>query len=161
MYTYTVDYIQSHTQTSIYTHTYTHTHINNNSKQDLPPLTLTVHLPTPNPPDPGGTPGTHGPAEEATSWAALVLDHAPPVVLTQHQKLDGVGRPHHLLFQHGAMATAQQAVHAVRGHALPVCGHALPVGQREDLAAFGRLHAAAAEREFLGRVGVRRRSRDT
>ena len=85
---------------------------------------------------------THSPAEEATAGAALVLHHAVAVILAQHQQLHRVGGAHHFVFQDGALAAAQLSVHALRGHALPV-------GQREDLSTLRRLHAAAAERELL------------
>lgn len=80
-----------------------------------------------------------------------MLHHAAAVVLTQNQQLDRVGGTHHLVLQDGALAASQLPVHAL-------CGHALPVGQDENLSTFGRLHAAAAERELLRLLDGRHRS---
>ena len=52
-------------------------------------------------------PITHRPTEEATAWAALVFHHAGPMVLTQNQQLDRVGRPHHLMFQDSVLTPGQ------------------------------------------------------
>lgn len=49
----------------------------------------------------------HRPAEESTAGAALVLNHAGPVVLTQNQQMDRVGGPHHFLLHHSPLATTQ------------------------------------------------------
>ena len=49
----------------------------------------------------------HRPAEETTARAALVLDHASPVVLTQNQQMDGVGGSHHFLLHHSPLAATQ------------------------------------------------------
>lgn len=81
---------------------------------------------------------THSSAEEAAARAALVLDHPAAVVLTQNQQLNGVGRTHHLVFEDSDLAARQLTIHTLRGHALPV-------GQGEDLSTLGRLHAAAAQ----------------
>lgn len=50
---------------------------------------------------------THRPAEESTARAALVLDHAGPVVLTQNQQMDGIGGPHHFLLHHSPLTATQ------------------------------------------------------
>ena len=49
----------------------------------------------------------HRPAEESTAGAAVVLDHAGPVVLTQNQQVDRVGGSHHFLLHHSPVATIQ------------------------------------------------------
>lgn len=50
---------------------------------------------------------THRLAEESTARAALVLNHAGPVVLTQNQQLDRVWGSHHLLLHHSSLAATQ------------------------------------------------------
>lgn len=72
-----------------------------------------------------------------------MLHHAVAVVLAQNQQLNGVGGTHHFVFQYGTLAAGQLPVHALRGHALPVC-------QDQNLPTLGRLHAAAAQRKLLG-----------
>ena len=81
-------------------------------------------------------------AEVAAARAAMVLDHAGSMGLTEHHQRHAARRPHGLPLKDGSIAAQELSIHTLCGHALVPCSLA-------DAVNLGSLHAAAAEGQLL------------